>query len=135
MMVGHVLHPRLDQSGDRLGLHHRGIILTGQQHEFPAAVVAAPRHDGGAARIAHHHRQALQIGGAGTPLIGGSDRALDLGIDDQPGFLEIQIVERDAQRLAHRAARAVTGDDPAGGQGWLLRPRIGDDAAVLLRRP
>jgi hypothetical protein len=87
--VGHVLHPRLDQSGDRLGLHHRGIILTGQQHEFPAPVIAAPRHDGRrAARIAHHHRQALQVGGCGHAADGEADRALDLGIDDQPGFFK-----------------------------------------------
>jgi hypothetical protein len=52
---------------------------------------------------------------SGTPAKPGkTDRPIDFGIDDQPGLLEIQIVQPDAQRLAHRAARAVATDGVAG---------------------
>jgi hypothetical protein len=135
-LMRHALHPWLDQRRDGFGLHHRTVILAGQQHELPAAMVAATgHHRGGAFGIAHHHRQALQIGsGRHAADRGEADRALDLGIDHQPGFLEIEIVERDAQGLAHRAARSVAGDHPAGRQGLVLAIlRIGDvDGAILL---
>jgi len=50
------LEPGAHEFRDRLGLHHRDIVLAWQQHEFPATMISTTGHDGcWPLRIAHHH--------------------------------------------------------------------------------
>ena len=137
--VRYVLHPRADQPADRFGLRHDGIVLAGKQHEFPAAVIPAPGHDRrGPIGIAHHDRETLEIGAFRHPLDRRKgDGPFDLGIDHQPRLLEIEIVELHAERLAHRAARAVARDHPADAH-FVVDGAIGigqRDAGCVLPQP
>jgi hypothetical protein len=73
----------------------------------------APRHDGRwAFGVAEHHRQVLKIGALRNAAEAWKpDRPAHLGIHHQPGFVEVQVDEFDAEQLARRTARAVAADD------------------------
>src|ERR1043165_4472156 len=40
-----------------------------------------------------------------------SDRTIHLGVDNEPRLMELHVVERDAERLAHETVGTVAGDD------------------------
>src|SRR3954462_13418241 len=101
--TAYILHVRRDQRSDERRLHHLRVVLARQQHELPAAMIAAARHQRRwTLRIAQHHREMLQVRiRRHTGEIRKVDRSVDLGIDNQPGLLETKIGEADAERLAH----------------------------------
>ena len=96
--------PRLQQSRDDIVVEHGGRLLARKQHELPA--MASGRHvdaSGRTRRIAE-----LEVDG------GQQVRGVDEGVDDQPGLVELQVIEWNFKRLANRARRAVAGNQVAG---------------------
>ena len=102
-------------------------------------MIAAPGHERrGPRRIAQHHRQVLQVRARRhTGEMRKRDRTVDLGVDHKPRLMELHVVERDAERLAHKTVGAVAGDDIA--RRHALGPvralhRQGHAAGCLLER-
>ena len=78
--------------------------LAGEQHELPAAALAAHRDEGGGpGRVADLLHEAREV-----------DRAGEHGVDHQPRLVELQVLAGDAELLAHEAPGAVGAEQVAG---------------------
>ncbi len=98
--------PWRQQPPDLIRLLHRARIFVRQQHDLEAAMVAgADDEGGGPRRIAELRRRLRQ-------LCEGS--VVHLQVDHQPRLVEYQIVEGNAELLAHAAGGAVACDDVVG---------------------
>ena len=109
-----VADPGRDQRADDFRFRHSCVLFAGQEHEFPAPVRAATRHDRhGPGGIAEHHRHVLEIRCQDhTGEVGKGASSFDLRVHDQPGLLELEIIERDPEDAADRASAAVGAEHP-----------------------
>ena len=107
--VRRTAHIGCDEGVHAIRLHHFVVALALQQHELPSAMISAAGDErGGPAWIAQHHRKVLQVGpGRNTGEIRKRDGTSHLRVNHEPRLVKLHVVEPDAERLAHKAVRAV----------------------------
>src|SRR5581483_1698564 len=83
--------------------------------------------------ITQHHGQALQVSASrNAGEWGKGNGSVDFGIDDQPRFIEAQIVEANPERFSNSTARAITTNHVTCAHR-LVRIETQRDSIVILR--